>query len=238
MGCFGLYKANSKKNQERKSATNSAPISTDSYTSSGKQTTSKSSGSTSSQQSVNALYEERVNNLRVFQLNELINATNGFNRTLKIGEGGFGSVYKGLIMPSDGSCDKISVAIKRLNEKGLQGHKEFLAEVQFLGVVNHRNLVKLIGYCAEDNENTIQRLLVYEFMPNKSLEDHLFSRAYPCIPWNLRLQIALGAAEGLAYLHEGLENQVNLHIDIAANIYFVYNTFVYLDLSIFAFDDR
>ena len=89
-----------------------------------------------------------------------------------------------------------------------QGHKQWLAEVQFLGVLEHPNLVKLIGYCAVDGERGPQRLLVYEYMPNKSLEDHLFSRVYTPLSWNRRLQIILGAAEGLAYLHEGLELQV------------------------------
>lgn len=68
--------------------------------------------------------------------------------------------------------------------------------------------MKLLGYCAKDGERGIERLLVYEFMPNKSLEDHLFNRAYPVLPWNLRLHIALGVAQGLAYLHEGLDVQV------------------------------
>jgi serine/threonine protein kinase len=90
----------------------------------------------------------------------------------------------------------------------VQGHKEWLAEVHFLGVVEHRNLVKLIGYCASQTDRGPQRLLVYEFMPNKTLDDHLFNRAYPVLPWEVRLQIALGAAEGLLYLHEGLELQV------------------------------
>ena len=89
-----------------------------------------------------------------------------------------------------------------------QGHKQWLAEVQFLGVLEHPNLVKLLGYCAVDSERGAQRLLVYEFMPNKSLEDHLFRRANPPLSWNRRLQIILGAAEGLAYLHEGVEVQV------------------------------
>ena len=89
-----------------------------------------------------------------------------------------------------------------------QGHKQWLAEVQFLGVLEHPNLVKLLGYCAVDGEREAQRLLVYEFMPNKSLEDHLFSRVHAPLSWNRRLQIILGAAEGLAYLHEGLELQV------------------------------
>jgi serine/threonine protein kinase len=83
-----------------------------------------------------------------------------------------------------------------------------MAEVLFLGVVEHPNLVKLIGYCSVDGEKGSQRLLVYEFMPNKTLEDHLFSRMYPPLSWDLRLQIILGAAEGLVYLHEGLEVQV------------------------------
>jgi hypothetical protein len=68
--------------------------------------------------------------------------------------------------------------------------------------------VKLLGYCAVDTERGAQRLLVYDYMPNKSLEDHLFSRVNPPLSWNRRLQIILGAAEGLAYLHEGVEVQV------------------------------
>lgn len=89
-----------------------------------------------------------------------------------------------------------------------QGHKQWLAEVHFLGVVEHPNLVKLIGYCATQSERGPQRLLVYEFMSNKTLDDHLFNKAYTVLPWNIRLEIALGAAEGLMYLHEGLEVQV------------------------------
>jgi hypothetical protein len=83
-----------------------------------------------------------------------------------------------------------------------------LAEVQFLGVVEHPNLVKLIGYCAARSERGPQRLLVYEFLTNKTLDDHLFNRAYPVLPWYIRLEIAMGAAEGLLYLHKGLEVQV------------------------------
>ena len=90
-----------------------------------------------------------------------------------------------------------------------QGHKQWLAEVHFLGVVEHPNLVKLIGYCAARSERGPQRLLVYEFMTNKTLDDHLFNKAYPVLPWDIRLEIALDAAEGLLYLHEGLEVQVS-----------------------------
>jgi serine/threonine protein kinase len=85
-----------------------------------------------------------------------------------------------------------------------------LAEVHFLGVVEHPNLVKLIGYCASQSERGPQRLLVYEFMPNKTLDDHLFNKSYPVLPWDTRLEIALDAAEGLMYLHEGFEVQVPL----------------------------
>lgn len=154
------------------------------------------------------MFEEKFGMLRVFELAELRSATNDFSRVQKIGEGGFGSVYKGFIRDVDGKGDRITVAVKSLNQRSLQGHKQWLAEVHFLGVVEHPNLVKLIGYCSDDGERGIQRLLVYEYMPNKSLEYHLFSRVAAPLPWNVRLKIALAAAEGLAYLHEGLEIQV------------------------------
>ncbi|KAG6538543.1 hypothetical protein ZIOFF_003667 [Zingiber officinale] len=172
---------------------------------------SKSTFSASSQKSIPELYEERgAHNLRVFELKELRNATNDFSRLLKIGEGGFGSVYKGYVKPPNGKGDRTIVAIKKLNPQGMQGHKQWLTEVQFLGIVEHTNLVKLIGYCSVDGERGAQRMLVYEFLPNKTLDDHLFNRAYPSLPWAIRLQIALGAAEGLAYLHERMEIQVSL----------------------------
>ncbi|KAI3453463.1 hypothetical protein Pfo_010126 [Paulownia fortunei] len=168
----------------------------------------KSTGSMSSPRSIPEMYKEREQNLRVFSLLELREATNNFNRLLKIGEGGFGSVYKGSIKPANGQGHPTIVAIKKLNTQGLQGHKQWVAEVQFLGVLDHPNLVKLLGYCSLDGERGIQRLLVYEYMPNKSLEDHLFNRAMPTVRWITRLNIILGAAQGMAYLHEGLEVQV------------------------------
>ena len=90
----------------------------------------------------------------------------------------------------------------------LQGHKEWVTEVNFLGVVEHSNLVKLLGYCAEDDERGIQRLLVYEYMPNRSVESHLSPRSLTVLAWDLRLRIAQDAARGLTYLHEQMEFQV------------------------------
>ncbi|KAK4777704.1 hypothetical protein SAY87_017891 [Trapa incisa] len=89
----------------------------------------------------------------------------------------------------------------------IQGHKEWINEVNFLGVIKHPNLIKLVGYCAEDDERGIQRLLVYELMHNKSLEDHLISRVSTPLPWMVRLRIAQDAARGLAYLHEEMDFQ-------------------------------
>ena len=104
-----------------------------------------------------------------------------------------------------------------------QGHKEWINEVNFLGVVNHPNLVKLVGYCAEDDERGIQRLLVYELMHNKSLEDHLLARVPSPLPWMARLKIAQDAARGLAYLHEEMDFQVyfSCMLQNIVNVYFV-----------------
>lgn len=92
----------------------------------------------------------------------------------------------------------------------MQGHKEWVTEVNVLGIVDHPNLVKLIGYCAEDDERGIQRLLVYEYMPNRSVQDHISSRFHAPLPWATRLKVAQDSARGLAYLHEGMEFQVQL----------------------------
>ncbi|KAM5554492.1 hypothetical protein ABKV19_022733 [Rosa sericea] len=205
MKCFYYFKEKSRSREQR-----SAPELKDQSGSdySGADRVIKSSCSANSPRGIPELYEEKAHNLRVFTFQELRQATNDFSRLLKIGEGGFGNVYKGSIKPAESKGDPVVVAIKKLNNDGLQGHKQWVAEVQFLSIVEHPNLVKLIGYCAVDGERGIQRLLVYEYMPNRSLEDHLFNRTYPPIPWETRLQIILGSAQGLAYLHEGLEVQV------------------------------
>lgn len=145
--------------------------------------------------------------LRKFSFNDLKLATRNFRPESLLGEGGFGCVFKGWIEENGTAPVKpgtgLTVAVKTLNHDGLQGHKEWLAEVNYLGDLVHQNLVKLIGYCIEDD----QRLLVYEFMPRGSLENHLFRRSLP-LPWSIRMKIALGAAKGLAFLHEEAERPV------------------------------
>lgn len=151
---------------------------------------------------------QRPSNLREFTYVELKAATRNFSRALMLGEGGFGGVYRGVIKSSEDSNKKIDIAVKQLSRRGLQGHKEWLTEVNVLGVVEHLNLVKLVGYCAEDDERGIQRLLIYEYMPNRSVQDHLCSRFQTPLPWATRLKIAQDAARGLSYLHEGMEFQI------------------------------
>ncbi|XVE83810.1 hypothetical protein DITRI_Ditri16bG0117100 [Diplodiscus trichospermus] len=145
--------------------------------------------------------------LRKFSFNDLKLATRSFRPENLLGEGGFGCVFKGWINEKGNAPVKpgtgLSVAVKTLNHDGLQGHREWLAEVNYLGALLHPNLVKLTGYCIEDD----QRLLVYEFMPRGSLENHLFRRSMP-LPWSTRMKIALGAAKGLAFLHEEAERPV------------------------------
>ncbi|KAJ6926900.1 serine/threonine-protein kinase PIX7 isoform X2 [Populus alba x Populus x berolinensis] len=145
--------------------------------------------------------------LRKFSFNELKSATRNFRPESILGEGGFGCVFKGWINENGTAPVKpgtgLSVAVKTLNHDGLQGHKEWLAEVNYLGDLLHPNLVKLIGYCIEDD----QRLLVYEFMPRGSLENHLFRRSLP-LPWSVRMKVLLGAAKGLTFLHEEAERPV------------------------------
>ncbi|KAF9677899.1 hypothetical protein SADUNF_Sadunf08G0155900 [Salix dunnii] len=127
-----------------------------------------------------------------FSYNELMEITNGFARQYIIGEGGFGCVYKGCM--ADGKV----VAVKQLKAGSGQGDREFKAEVEIISRVHHRHLVSLVGYCISDN----QRLLIYEFVPNKTLQHHLHEEELPVLDWPKRLRIAIGSAKGLAYLHE------------------------------------
>ncbi|CAK8541640.1 unnamed protein product [Lathyrus sativus] len=142
-------------------------------------------------------------NLKSFSYDQVRVATRNFRLDSVLEEGGFGSVFKGRIDEHSHAPTKpglgIIVAVKRLNQDGFQGHREWLAEINYLGQLQHHNFVKLIGYCSEDD----YRLLVYEFMPNGSMENHLFRRDsyFQPLSWSLRMKIALGAAKGLAFLH-------------------------------------
>lgn len=172
------------------------------------------SGSTTTSNGESSSFTSRVgedlkiaSQLRKFSFNELKCATRNFRPESLLGEGGFGCVFKGWIEENGTAPVKpgtgLTVAVKTLNHDGHQGHKEWLAEVNFLGELLHPNLVKLVGYCIEDD----QRLLVYEYMPRGSLENHLFRRSLP-LPWSIRMKIALGAAKGLTFLHEEAERPV------------------------------
>ncbi|XP_009798942.1 putative serine/threonine-protein kinase PBL7 [Nicotiana tabacum] len=130
-----------------------------------------------------------------FTFRELAAATKNFRADYLLGEGGFGRVYKGRLERTNQI-----VAIKQLDQNGLQGNREFLVEVLMLSLLHHPHLVNLIGYCADGD----QRLLVYEYMPLGSLEDHLheLSPKKRRLDWNTRMKIAAGAAKGLEYLHD------------------------------------
>ncbi|KAG6509374.1 hypothetical protein ZIOFF_027361 [Zingiber officinale] len=133
-----------------------------------------------------------------FTLFELETITKSFRADYVLGEGGFGTVYKGYIDENVRvGLKSLPVAVKVLNKDGHQGHREWLTEVNFLGQLRHPNLVKLIGYCCEDDH----RLLVYEFMFRGSLENHLFRKTAAPLSWATRMSIAFGAAKGLAFLH-------------------------------------
>lgn len=145
---------------------------------------------------------------RWYSLKELENATDGFAEGNVIGEGGYGIVYRGILQ--DGSI----VAVKNLlNNKG-QAEKEFKVEVEAIGKVRHKNLVGLVGYCAEG----AKRMLVYEYVDNGNLEQWLHGDVGPVSPltWDIRMKIAVGTAKGLAYLHEGLEPKV-VHRDVKSS---------------------
>ncbi|XP_010053732.2 G-type lectin S-receptor-like serine/threonine-protein kinase SD2-2 [Eucalyptus grandis] len=143
--------------------------------------------------------EFQVLNLRVFTYKELHMATRGFSE--KLGHGGFGGVFKG-ILP-----DSTPVAVKRLERQG-GGEKEFRAEVCTIGNIQHVNLVRLRGFCSENSH----RLLVYDYMPNGPLSAYL-RRDGPNLSWEVRYSVAIGTARGIAYLHEECRDCI-LHCDI------------------------
>ncbi|XP_021802477.1 L-type lectin-domain containing receptor kinase IX.2-like, partial [Prunus avium] len=142
---------------------------------------------------------------RKFSYSELAQATSNFREGEKLGEGGFGGVYKGFIPDL-----KSYVAVKKISRGSKQGLKEYASEVKIISRLRHRNLVQLIGWCHER-----KFLLVYEFMPNGSLDSHLF-KEQSLLTWDARYKIAQGLASGLLYLHEEWEQCV-LHRDIKSS---------------------
>ncbi|XP_066159784.1 G-type lectin S-receptor-like serine/threonine-protein kinase At2g19130 isoform X2 [Oryza sativa Japonica Group] len=138
--------------------------------------------------------------LMIFSNSQLKNATKGFSE--KLGEGGFGCVFKGTLPGFS------VVAVKKLKDLR-QGEKQFRSEVQTIGMIQHINLVRLLGFCAEGSK----RLLVYEYLVNGSLNSHLFSNYSAKLTWNLRYCIAHGIAKGLAYLHEECRHCI-IHCDM------------------------
>ncbi|KAL2331509.1 hypothetical protein Fmac_019090 [Flemingia macrophylla] len=144
--------------------------------------------------------------LTMFELSTITSATNNFSADNKLGEGGFGSVYKGILDNGE------EIAVKRLSENSRQGLQEFKNEVMHIAKLQHRNLVRLLGYCIQAGE----RLLVYEFMPNKSLDSFIFDENKGMLlDLPRRLLIINGIARGLLYLHQDSRHRI-VHRDLKA----------------------
>ncbi|XP_062170158.1 G-type lectin S-receptor-like serine/threonine-protein kinase SD1-1 [Alnus glutinosa] len=144
--------------------------------------------------------------LPIFDLAAIANATDNFSNN-KLGEGGFGPVYKGIL--PDGRY----IAVKRLSKNSGQGLNEFKNEVILIAKLQHRNLVKILGYCIQENEN----MLIYEYMPNKSLDSFIFDQTQSkLLDWHKRINIIHGVARGLLYLHEDSRLRI-IHRDLKAS---------------------
>uniref|UniRef100_A0A2K1R7D3 non-specific serine/threonine protein kinase n=1 Tax=Populus trichocarpa TaxID=3694 RepID=A0A2K1R7D3_POPTR len=142
-----------------------------------------------------------------FKFKDLYTATKGFRDEELLGSGGFGRVYKGVLPTS-----KIQIAVKRVSHESRQGMREFVAEIVSIGRLRHRNLVPLLGYCRRKGE----LLLVYDYMPNGSLDKYLYDQPTVALNWSQRFRVIKGVASGLLYLHEEWE-QVVVHRDVKAS---------------------
>ncbi|TMW82868.1 hypothetical protein EJD97_004339 [Solanum chilense] len=149
---------------------------------------------------------QRSTGPKKFLYSELVRCTNNFSREEMLGQGGFGGVYKGYLRESDSY-----VAVKRISRESKQGIKEYASEVRIISRLRHKHLVQLIGWCHEKRE----LLLVYEFMPNGSLDYHLF-KGRSHLTWSIRFKIAQGLASALLYLHDEWEQCV-VHRDIKSS---------------------
>ncbi|QCE12700.1 interleukin-1 receptor-associated kinase 4 [Vigna unguiculata] len=145
-----------------------------------------------------------TNLCRYFSIAEIMAATNNFDEQMVVGVGGFGNVYKGYV--DEGS---VPVAIKRLKPGSQQGMQEFMNEIEMLSQLRHLHLVSLIGYCYENGE----MILIYDFMERGTLRDHLYGSDNESLSWKQRVQICVGAARGLHYLHTGGKHVI-IHRDV------------------------
>ncbi|CAM6127415.1 unnamed protein product [Calypogeia fissa] len=146
-----------------------------------------------------------------FKYRVLSSATKGFSADRLLGNGGFGSVFKGQVVLK-GETKQSDIAVKRISATSHQGAQEFVAEVKIIGQAQHRHLVRLVGWCHEKCE----LLLVYDYMPNGSLDQHLYNETDSVLTWSRRLKIASGVATALAYLHEEWEQRV-IHRDVKSS---------------------
>jgi serine/threonine protein kinase len=147
-----------------------------------------------------------------FRYTDLQHATKNF--TEKLGEGSFGSVFRGVL------SDSTTIAVKRL-DAAYQREKQFRAEVSSIGLTQHINLIKVTGFCSRSDS----KLLVYEYMPHRSLDIHLFSGDAEILNWNTRYQITLGIARGLAYFHESCRDCI-IHCDVKPQNILVDKSFI------------
>jgi hypothetical protein len=155
-----------------------------------------------------SVYEEELDHgtgPRRFMYHELVAATDGFSSRNKLGEGGFGSVYRGFLHGMS-----LHVAVKKVCKSSHQGWKEFVSEVRTISRLRHRNLVRLVGWFYGGDDDDL--LLVYELMPNGSLDAHLY-KPENLLPWPVRYEIVLGLGSALLYLHEEMEQRV-VHRDV------------------------